>query len=310
MLSPDEQAEPRDRPAGRPAGLLLRRNTAIAMAVGVGLAGVKITGGVVGNSSALVADGIESLADALGSVIVWKALLVADRPPDRDHPYGYGRAEAVAALTVGVLLVVAALLIIIKAIGDILTPHRAPAPWTIGLLVGVVLVKEGMFRLVLKGAREFASEAARADAWHHRADAITSTAAVVGVSIAIWGPGLFGIDLLILADEAAALLASGVIVHTGISLMRPSLREVLDATSHEIAERVAMTASKVEGVRLVEKIHARKSGRGYLVDMHLHVEPEMDVRTAHALAGKVKAVIQAAHPVVVHVLVHIEPAET
>lgn len=289
---------------------LLRRNTAVAMAASAALAGVKIAGGVLGNSSALIADGIESLADSAGSVIVWKALRLADRPPDFDHPYGYGRAEALAAMAVGAMLIVAALVIVVKAIGDILTPHRAPEPWTIALLLGVVLVKEGLFRLLLRGAREFASEAARADAWHHRSDAITSAAAVVGVSVAIWGPALTGVDQLVLADEAAALLASGIIVTTGVSLMRPSLREVLDASSHEMAAKVRATAAAVEGVRLVEKVHARKSGPAYWVDMHLHVAPDLSVRDAHALAGKVKAIVKAAHPAVAHLLVHIEPADS
>ncbi|MFM9994351.1 MAG: cation diffusion facilitator family transporter [Phycisphaerales bacterium] len=287
----------------------LQRNTLIGLVVSVLLAAGKFLAGVLGHSSALVADGVESLADTVGSIAVWQGFRVASRKPDADHPYGYGRAETLAALSVGALLVVAAAVIVVKAFADMLTPHSAPAAWTLIALVGVIAAKEVLFRLVLRGAEMFESDAARADAWHHRSDAITSAAAFIGVSIAIWGPGLFNAPRLVLADEAAAILASGIILFTAVRLIRPSLRELLDAAAPELAEGVRATAAQVEGVRLVEKIHARKSGRGYLVDMHLHVPPDLSVRAAHALSGKVKATVREKHPSVRHVLIHIEPDE-
>lgn len=265
--------------------------------------------GMLGHSSALVADAVESLADTVGSVVVWQGFRVAGRAPDGEHPYGYGRAETIAAFCVGALLVVAALVIVIKALAEILTPHEAPEPWTLLVLVGVIVTKEVLFRVVLRGATTFGSDAARADAWHHRSDAITSAAAFVGVSIAIWGPGLFEAPGLVLADEAAAILASGIILFTALHLIRPAVRELLDGSVGELAERVRVTAAGVEGVRLVEKVYARKSGRGYLLDMHIHVQPTLDVRSAHALSGKVKAIIRAEHSSVHHVLIHIEPDE-
>ncbi len=287
----------------------LQRNTIIGLIVSVVLAAGKFVAGVLGHSSALIADGVESLADTVGSIAIWQGFRVATREPDVEHPYGYGRAETVAALSVGALLLVAAVVIVVKAFSEMFKPHEAPAAWTLAALVAVIAVKEVLFRLVLRGAEKFESDAARADAWHHRSDAITSTAAFIGISIAIWGPGLFNAPRLVLADEAAAILASGVILFTAVRLIRPSLRELLDATAPELAEKVKETASGVEGVRLVEKIHARKSGRGYLVDMHLHVAPELAVRAAHSLSGKVKAFVREKHPNVRHVLIHIEPDE-
>lgn len=287
----------------------LQRNTVVGLAASVLLAAVKFAAGVFGHSSALVADAVESLADTVGSIVVWQGLRVANRPADAEHPYGYGKAEAVAAFCVGALLLVAAAIIVWRAFDEMLTPHHAPAPWTLIVLVGCVAVKEGLFRFVLRGANMFESDAARADAWHHRSDAITSAAAFVGVSIAIWGPGLFDAPRLVLADEAAAMIASGIILFTGIRLIRPSLRELLDAAAPDLAEQVRATASQVDGVRLVEKVHVRKSGRGHHVDMHLHVAPEMAVTTAHALSGKVKSVVRERHPSIRHVLIHIEPDE-
>lgn len=287
----------------------LQRNTLIGLGVSVLLASGKFIAGVVGHSSALVADGVESLSDAVGSIVVWQGIRVASREPDVEHPYGYGRAETLAALCVGALLVAAALFIVIRAFEEMLTPHAAPEAWTLAALAGVIVTKELLFRVVLRGADQFESDAARADAWHHRSDAITSAAAFIGVSVAIWGPGMFNAPRLMLADEAAAMIASGIILLTAFRLIQPSLAELLDAAAPELAERVRATASQVEGVRLVEKVHARKSGRGYLVDMHLHVPPELSISAAHALSGKVKATVREKHGNVQHVLIHVEPDE-
>lgn len=287
----------------------LRRNTIIGLIASLALAAGKLIAGLVGNSSALVADAVESMADTLGSVIVWWGLKLGEREPDVAHPYGYGRAEAVASLTVGGLLIVASVLIVVRAFQDIVTPHAAPAAWTLGVLTAVVIVKETLFRVVLKGAEAMGSDAARADAWHHRSDAITSAAAFIGIGIAVWGPGMFNAPRLVLADEVAAMIASGIILITAARLIGPALQELLDAHAPHLAAKAREAAAGINGVRLVEKVHARKSGRGYLVDMHLHVDPESSVRDGHALAGQVKATIRRELPMVRHVLIHIEPAE-
>lgn len=288
----------------------LLRNTLMGLVASMLLAAIKLAAGVLGRSSALVADAVESLADTLGSILVWQALRVAAKPPDPRHPYGYGRAEALASLMVGLLLVAAALYIVVKAFYEIVVPHQPPAPWTLAVLATVVAVKEVLFRWVMRGASRFDSDAARADAWHHRSDAITSAAAFVGVTIAVWGPQWTGIQALVLADEAAAILASGIILITAIGMIRPALFELLDATSEEMAVDVRRIASAIEGVIEVEKVFVRKSGSGYHVDMHLHVDPESSIRVAHDLGGKVKAILKTELPKIVGVLIHIEPADT
>jgi len=288
----------------------LQRNTLIGFIASLILAVVKLVAGLLGRSSALVADAVESFADTLGSMLVLQALRVAARPADENHPYGYGKAEAVAALAVGGMLVVAALFIVVKAFHEIVTPHEPPAAWTLIVLVVIVLVKEILFRVVMKGADEFDSDAAKADAWHHRSDAITSAAAMIGVSIAVWGPRIFGIPGLVVADEAAAILASGIILITATRLIQPSLEELLDATSHELVARITSIAETVEGVKQVEKVLVRKSGSGFHLDMHLHVDPDLTIRVAHALAGKVKATLRAEMPNLTNVLIHVEPFET
>ncbi len=286
----------------------LKANAILGLLASLVLALAKFLAGVFGHSSALVADAVESLADTVGSIVVWQGLRLAAKPADEDHPYGYGKAEALAALIVGFLLLLAAAGIVYKAFLEVLTVHSPPATWTLWVLISVVVVKEALYRRVIRAAKEQASDAARADAWHHRSDAITSAAALIGVAVAIYGPRWFGIPRLVLADEAAAMVASGLIVFTAISIMRDPLGELLDKTSKETAAQVRAVASGIEGVVEVEKLFARKSGRGYHVDMHLHVAPEMHVRDAHALSGKVKALVMSQIPSVKHMLIHIEPA--
>lgn len=287
----------------------LQNQTLFALVVSLVLAGGKLVAGVLGHSSALIADAVESIADAIGSLIVWQGLRVASRPPDENHPYGYGKAEALAALLVGSLLLVAAVLIVVEAFGQLFTPHNAPETWTLAVLLGVIVVKEVLFRFLLASAVEHRSDAVRADAWHHRSDAITSAAAFVGVSVAIWGPRWTGMQTLVYADEVAALFASGIIVITAVRLIRAPIRELLDAAPHDLIGEVRSAAGSIEGVCLVEKVTARKSGRGYHVDMHLHVSPTMTVDAAHALSGKVKAHVRSTVGGIEQVLIHIEPAE-
>lgn len=285
----------------------LNRNTLIGLGASVALAAVKMLAGILGHSSALIADAVESLADTVGSLVVWQSLRVADRPADHEHPYGHGKAEALATLFVGGLLFAAAGVIVVRAIEDIRTPHDAPETWTLAVLVGVIVVKEWLFRVVLKGATQHASDAAKADAWHHRADAVTSAAAFLGVSIAIAGARWLDMPRLVLADEIAAMIASVIIVVTGVNLVRPAFHELLDGSMPEIATKVRATAGQVEGVVLIEKVYARKSGRGYHVDMHVQVDRALTIEAAHALGGKVRAHVRATHPEVRDVLIHIEP---
>ncbi len=287
----------------------LQRNTIVGLLFSVLLTVVKFLAGWLGSSSALIADAIESLADVFGSMLVWQALRVAEQPADDRHPYGYGKAESLSALAVGTIMLVAAVVIVVKAFREIVIPHSPPATWTIWVLVMIIITKELLFRLVVHGANQYDSDAARADAWHHRADAVTSLAALIGVAVAIWGPWFTGIGSLVLADEVAAILASGAIVVTALGLIRPAISDLLDAASHETIAVVKDLAGRVEGIKLVEKVWVRKSGSGYYVDMHLHVDPELSIKDAHSLAGKVKSKLKADVPRILGVLIHIEPSE-
>jgi len=279
------------------------RISIVGLLINASLALIKLVAGVLGHCYALVADAVESMADIFGSLIVWSGLRIASQPPDAEHPYGHGKAEALAALIVGLMLVGAGIGIGIQAVQEIMTPHYAPAGFTLWVLLGVIAVKETMYRVTRRTADAINSSAVLADAWHHRSDAITSAAAAVGISIALIGGESFKS-----ADDYAALLASGVILFNAFRLIIPTLNELMDAEPTDLILQVRAVAEQVDGVDNVEKIFARKSGMRYWVDMHIRVDPQMPVIEAHSVAHIVQDVIRRQLPKVQSVLTHIEPS--
>jgi cation diffusion facilitator family transporter len=281
------------------------RTTQVGLLTNTGLAIVKVVAGIAGHSQALIADGIESSADVCSSLVVWSGLRISSRSADDDYPFGYGKAEPLSALAVGLLLVLAALAIAAESVRQILTPHLTPRPFTLVVLVAVVLIKEVLFRRVLRVGADVGSTALQADAWHHRSDAITSAAAFIGISIAlIGGPGWEA------ADDWAALLASGIIVYNAIGVIRPATQDLMDrAPGEEMVSRVAAAASAVPGVSAIEKLKVRKAGMGYYVDLHVQADPAMPLHAAHVLSGMVKSAIRQAVPEVSGALIHMEPYE-
>jgi len=277
----------------------------LGLVINAGLAVAKLLAGILGHSYALVADAIESTSDVLASLIVWGGLRVATRSATEQYPFGFARAEQVATAVVGVMLVGAGIGISIEAVREIRTPHHAPAPFTLVVLVLVILIKEVLSRYVGRAGGEMGSGAIIADAWHHRSDAITSAAAFVGISIAlIKGPGWEA------ADDWAALVASGILLVNGMRIIQPAVGDLMDrAPSAALIERVMMIAQSVPDVQLVEKVMIRKAGVGFFVDLHVQAAPTMSLHDAHILSGKVKSAIRAAEPRVLGALIHMEPFE-
>jgi cation diffusion facilitator family transporter len=277
--------------------------------IGVGvnfiLAITKIVSGILGNCYALIADGIESSLDIFGSLVIWFGLKVAAAPPDLEHPYGHGKAEPLASIAVAMAVIAAAIGLAIQSIREIVTPHHSPAPFTLAVLVAVIVVKETLFRKVAHAAQDLGSTAVKTDAWHHRSDAITSAGAFIGISIAlIGGPGWEP------ADDWAALFTCGIIGFNGYRLLIPALHEVMDtAPSPEMEAAVRVAAAGVPGVAEVEKCRVRKMGLEYYVDIHIGVDAELTVRAGHDIGHSVKDAVCAAKPQVADVLVHIEPVE-
>lgn len=274
------------------------------------LAAAKLVAGIAGSSRALVADAIESAADVLGSAIVWGGLSYAKRPPDEEHPFGHGKAEALAAAVVAVMLLGAAIGIGIEAIGALRAPPVLPESWTLLVLVLVVAIKWGAGRRVRAIGVAIESTAIRADAWHHLSDAVTSAAAFAGISLALLGHRLTGDARWALADEWAAILAALVIAYNGATLLRPALNDLMDRMADDdIVTPVRRAAESVPLVRAVEKLHVRKAGLVYRVTIHVQTDGSMTLTDAHRLGGRVKGAIRTAVPSVESVLVHMEPFE-
>lgn len=272
------------------------------MLVNLGLAVVKLITGILGRSYALIADAVESAADVVSSLVVWGGLRLSLRSEDDRYPFGYGKAEPLAGATVGLLLLGAAAGISIAAARAIRAPQR-PEPFTLIVLVLAIVVKEILFRHVRRVGQEVSSTAVTADAWHHRSDALTSAAAVVGIGVALLGgPGFEA------ADAWAAFASAGLIAINGLRILRESARDLMDrAPRAELVARIAATAAAVPGVTGIDKLRVRRAGLGVYVDIHVEADPGMSLHDAHVLSGMVKTALRAAVPETLGVLVHMEP---
>ncbi len=270
-------------------------NTALAL--------LKWLAGFFGNSYALIADAIESTVDILSSFLVLIGLKYAKRPADDNHPYGHGRVEPLITFIVVGFLIISATIIAYESIQNIGTPHDLPKPWTLAVLAGIIIWKEISFRVVMKKSKETGSSSLKADAWHHRSDAITSVAAFIGISIALFlGQGYES------ADDFAALLAAGFILYNCYHIFRPALGEIMDENVYQdLIDEIKAKALLVDGVIDTEKCFVRKSGTTYHVDLHAIVNGDISVREGHRIAHQLKDTLLSKLPQLGHVLIHIEP---
>lgn len=279
------------------------RSTLAGIVANLLLAAAKGTAGFVGSSYALVADAVESLSDVVSSTVVWVGLRISVRPADDNHPYGHGKAEPMAGVVVALALFGAAAGIAIQSVREILQPHTPPAAFTLLVLVGVIAIKETLFRYVIGIGDLLGSTAVRGDAWHHRSDAITSAAAFVGISIAlVGGKGWES------ADDWAALVASFIIAYNASNILRPALLELSDASPDTgIEQEVRRIAAGVEGVAGLHRCRVRKVGFDHFVELDVIVDGDMPVRDAHALGHLVQDAVRSEMPGIRRVLVHVEP---
>lgn len=270
------------------------------------LAIIKGIAGVFGNSYALIADAIESTGDVFSSFMVFVGLRYSTKPPDEKHPYGHGKIEPLITFLIVGFLLISATIIAYGSIEKIQTPHTGPKPFTLFVLAGIVVVKEIFYRKTHKKSKETKSTSLKADAWHHRSDAMTSLIAFVGISIAIvMGDGYES------ADDWAALLASGVIVFNAYLILRPALGEIMDESNYDqLITEIRTISEKVPGVVATEKCLVRKAGMTFHVDLHLIVDGEISVALGHEIAHRVKNDLLQEKPEIVDTLIHVEPAST
>lgn len=267
------------------------------------LALIKWLAGYFGNSYALIADAIESTADIFSSFLVLFGIKYASRPADKNHPYGHGRVEPLITFLVVGFLISSAILIAHESIVNINTPHELPKPFTLIVLGLIIIWKEISYRIVIKKSIQTNSSSLKADAWHHRSDAITSVSAFIGISIALFfGKGYES------ADDWAALFGSAFILYNSYLIFRPALSEIMDEHVYEdTIELIRFNSMKVEGVIDTEKCHVRKIGMRYHVDLHAIVDRNISVRDGHEIAHRLKDKILEEMPDIADVFIHIEP---
>lgn len=267
------------------------------------LAAIKWLTGYFGNSYALIADAIESTTDIFSSLLVLFGIKYSNKPADKNHPYGHGRAEPLITFLVVAFLVTSATIIAYESIQNIGTPHELPEAYTL-LVLGVIIIwKEISYRLVIKRSKEINSSSLKADAWHHRSDALTSVAAFIGISVAL----IFGFES---ADDWAALFAAVFILYNSYLIFRPALGEIMDEHLYDDVENsIREVAKKVSGIIDTEKCLIRKTGMKYHVDLHATVDANLSVREGHNIAHNLKDRLKKEMPEIADILIHIEPNE-
>jgi cation diffusion facilitator family transporter len=272
----------------------------IALAIAKGLAGF------FGNSYALIADATESVTDVFSSFLVLFGIKYSNKPADKNHPYGHGRAEPLVTFLVVGFLITSATIIAYESIINIGTPHNLPKPWTLYVLGAIIFWKEYCFQTIIKSSKETNSSSLKAEAWHHRSDAITSIAAFVGISIALFfGKGYES------ADDWAALFASGFILYNSYLIFRPALGEIMDENLYDdLIANIRVVSSGVKGIVGTEKCLIRKSGMHYHVDLHATVKATISVREGHDLAHQLKDTLRSEIPEIGDVLIHVEPDDS
>jgi len=269
------------------------------------LAALKIIVGILGRSFALITDGIHSSSDITSSLAVLFGLTIASRPKDKSHPYGHGRAESIAAISIAILLIIVAFLIAAEAIISLIKRESLPQPALITLWIAAisVLLKELLYQYKIRLGKNLKSTSLIADAWHHRSDALSSIAVILGI-----GGSILGGQRWHCLDRLAAIIVSGIIIFTGIRIYMKATPELMDeSVDRDIMNLVKDKARQVKGVKKIETLLTRKSGLDFLVDIHIEVNPELDVTTSHNIAMNVKNKILDEMPQVKSVLVHIEP---
>ena len=267
------------------------------------MAGVKGTAGVFGHSDALIADAIESTADIFASFLVLFGLNYSTKPADDDHPYGHGKAEALVTFAVVGFLLISATIIAVESIRNLSEAQEKPAFFTLYVLGAIILIKELSYQYVNRKAKETNSSSLKADAWHHRSDALTSLAALIGISIAIFmGEGYE------MADDIAALLACAVLIYNSYKILRPALGEIMDEHLYDDLEaQIRKIAISVDGVIDTEKCFIRKSGMKFHIDLHAVVDGTISVTEGHDIAHLLKDTLRENIVELGHVLIHIEP---
>ena len=281
-----------------------QRIAIVGMAVSGALAAIKIFAGLLGHSTAVVADGLESAGDVLASGFVLLGLTLAAKPADSNHPYGHGRAETLTGFILGLVLVATGAIIAFRSVESMHDPHPVPSTFVIWPLLLSAAVKTALSTTKFRYGKRILSAALLADAWNDLTDVASATAALIAVGLTLSDPQRFPA-----ADHYGGAIVGLIVVSTGLRVAREAGSQLMDTMPSEaLMTTIRGVALSVPGVHGVEKCYARKTGLQYHVDLHLEVDPNMTVRESHNIATEVRILIKESLNWVADVLVHVEPA--
>lgn len=264
---------------------------------------IKLYAGFIGRSQALIADGVHSLSDLFSDLIVMLGLKWGRKEEDSDHPFGHGRIETLSGMIIGITLLLVGVGIVYDSINRLYEHEKStPTLFAIGVAAVSIIIKEALYWYTLKVGRKMKSSVIIANAWHHRSDALSSVAVLIGVAGAYLHPDW------VLADVLAALFVTFFIVKVGWQMIWNGIKEIIDtAPSKEVVQRIIETAFKIEGVRQVHDTRARFHGGQILVEMHIVVDPNISVFDGHEISAAVKYAVLDEIDEVQRVIIHVDP---
>ena len=283
--------------------VLGKRVALISMVICGFLAAAKIIVGLMGGSTAVVADGVESASDILASTVVLFGLVIAGKPPDENHPYGHGRLETLMGGAVGMLLSATGLAICIRSLAQLGHGGPPPAFYTIWPLLLSIAVKGSLSPIKFRFGRRMRSTALVADAWNDLVDVFSGLAALTGLGLTLYNPGRYAS-----ADHYGGFVVGLIVVFLGLRVIRDTTLQLMDTMpGPDLLDDIRRVALEVPGVMGVEKCFARNTGLKHHVDLHLEVDPALTVQASHDIAMKVRDRVVLELDWVADVLVHVEP---
>ncbi|MBS1859283.1 MAG: cation transporter [Acidobacteria bacterium] len=283
--------------------LLGRRVAGISIAASCVLAALNVSVGLVAGSTSVFAAGVEFLGDVVASTFVLIGLTLAARPADENHPYGHGRIEILAGLTVGAILGLGGVGICYRSLQRVNEIHPPPGAYAVVPLVIAIGVRGVMSAVKFRVGRRIGSAALTADAWNDAVDILSAVAALAALVLTLNDPARF-----LAADHYGGFAVGMFVVYTGLRVARDSAMDLIDTMPEAaVIDSIRQAALEVEGVAGVEKLFARKTGLRHHVEIHVEVDPQMTVAESHCIATEVRRHIRETRASVADVLVHIEP---
>ncbi len=268
------------------------------------LIAIKAVAGILGQSYALIADSVHSLSDLVSDIIVIAGIKMSNIPKDKNHPYGHGKIENYTAHVVGIILTVIGILTGISAAKAIYFHTGETIPGKIALIAaGIsIVVKEALYRITIKIGKKTKSQSIIANAWHHRSDALSSIAALIGVGYAILYPKMA------IVDECMGLLIAVLVMRIGLSISWNALKSMIDtAPSTDVCDRIINESSKIDGVIEAHDLRARYYSNSIFVDIHITVDPDISVKEGHDIAENVEHYLKSNFEDIVDITIHIDP---